>query len=169
MTAKVITATPDMTLVEAAKLMNKYRIGGLPVVRGGELAGIITERDIMQKAVAQDKRPAGVKVKELMVKKDKLVTNGKFDDIGLIAQNIAKHDLTRIPILHEGKLVGIVTNRDVLKHSTEHMAILLEQARIKGPGDIGPHYPLAHGKCDRCGAAGNLTFRDSEFLCELCP
>lgn len=168
MSSKLVTSSPDMTLIEAAKLMNKYRLGGLPVLKANKLVGIITERCIMKRVIVKDKKPGKVKVGDVMVPKSKLITGKKSDDVDLIARKMAKHDLTRIPILHNNKLVGIVTNRDVLVNSSEHMAILLEQARIKGPKDNGPHYPIAHGKCDKCGARGNLAYSTGEFLCELC-
>lgn len=167
MSTKLVAAAPNMTLIEASKLMNKYRIGGLPVLRNYKLVGMITERDIMRKAIARNKQPKKVLVKNIM-QKGKLITADKFEDIDSIARKIAKHDKTRIPIVHKNKLVGIVTNRDILKHSHEHLSILIEQARIKGPSDKGPAYPLAHGKCDNCGASGNLAFKGDKFLCEFC-
>lgn len=168
MSSNVITAASDMTLVEAAKVMNKYRLGGLPVLKNNKLVGIITERCIMKRVIAKNKLPGKVRVKEIMVPKTKLIIGEKHEDIDSIAQKMARHDLTRIPILADDKLVGIITNRDILQHSSEHINILLEQARIKGPKDKGPHYPLAHGKCEKCGASGNLAYNAGEFLCELC-
>ena len=122
----------------------------------------------MRKVIAKDKQPKKVRVKKIMTPRRKLVTAGRFDDVHSIAQKMAKHDKTRIPILEEGKLVGIVTNKDVLSNSREHMSILLEQARLKGPDDRGAAYPLAHGKCEICGSKGNLNFKENKFLCELC-
>ncbi len=166
MTSKVISAHPDMALIEAGKLMNKYRIGGLPVVKNDKLVGIITERNIMRSVIARDKKPGKVKIKDIMIKKSKLITGDKFDDIDLVAKKMTKHDITRIPVLDNGRLVGIITNRDVIKHSNEYLSVLLEQARIKGPADS--RMPLAHGKCDRCGAKGHLIAKENELLCEFC-
>lgn len=168
MSTKPVTVSPNMNLVEASRLMNKYRIGGLPVLDKGKLIGIITERDIMKKVIAKDKKPKKVLVKKIMSPKRKLITGEKFEDIDSITKKMARHDLTRIPVINEGKLIGIVTNKDILQNSREHNSILLEQARLKGPDDRGPAYPLAHGKCENCGSKGNLNFKDNKFLCELC-
>ena len=67
MNVRVATVTPDTTIKEVAKLANKYRIGGLPVInKNRKLVGIVTERDVMRKVVALNKKPSVVKVKEIM-------------------------------------------------------------------------------------------------------
>lgn len=166
MTREVVIASPEMAVVEAAKLMNSFRIGGLPVVQNGKLIGIITEREIMRKVVAANKLADKTLVKEVMVSPPRVIGNPD-EDITQIAQKMARHDVTRIPIVDKtGKILGMVTNRDVLKNSNELMDILLEQARIKGPELKGDY--AAFGKCEACGDHTHLIFQDHKFVCDNC-
>ncbi len=165
MTPRVVTATPEMTIAQVAKVMNKFRIGGLPVLKNDKLIGIITERCIMKKVIEKDMQPSKITVKNVMAKEP--VTAGPSDTITRIANLMAKRDVSRIPIVNRGKLVGIVTNKDILQHGSILMDVILEQARVKGPLD--PHCgSVAFGKCEACGQSGDLAFRGEQFLCEDC-
>ena len=66
----------------------------------------------------------------------------------------------------DGKLIGIVTNRDVIKYSHETIDLLMEQSRLKGP-QLSDHY-TAFGKCEGCGDSTHLIFQDSKFVCDNC-
>jgi CBS domain-containing protein len=165
MTGEVIIARPDMTISEAARLMNVFRIGGVPVVENGQLIGMLTERDIMQRVVAEGKKPGEILVKDTMTSPPR-VTATVYEDLSSLSEKIVKFDVTRIPIIDENKkLVGIVTNRDVLSNSKEFMEVLLEQARVKG--ELNEDY-AAFGKCEICQQASHLLFKNNRFVCDTC-
>ncbi len=169
MTPHVVTTTPNQTIVEAADIMNKFRIGGLPVIAtGNKLKGIITERIIMKHVIAANKKPGEVKVKDIMIPLKDLVTGEEKDDVEEIAKKMFKYDISRVPIVKKGKLMGIVTNKDVIEHSQDMISLLMEQARIKGPFDALKAGPVAFGKCEGCGQAGDLTLIQNKFLCDEC-
>jgi CBS domain-containing protein len=165
MTGEVVIARPDMTVAEAARLMNVFRIGGLPVVEGGKLTGMLTERDIMKHVVATNKKASEILVSDVMTTPPKAV--GTLDeDLSSLAEKITKFDVTRIPIIDDdGKLVGIVTNKDVLNNAKDYLEVLLEQAKIKG--SLRADYS-AYGKCELCGEASHLMFKDNRFVCDNC-
>ncbi len=164
MTNPIISASADMTIVEASKLMNTYRIGGLPVIENDVLVGMITERDIMRKVIAMDKQPSETLVKDIMESSLKIVGSA-HEDMNSLARKMSKYDITRIPILDGNKVIGIVTNRDILRNAPELIDIIIEQAKLKG--DIQKE-PTAYGKCENCGSVANLVFEKNSFLCELC-
>ncbi len=168
MTKEVVIARPEMTLVEAARLMNRFRIGGLPVVENGRLVGALTERTIMQRVIEADKQPSKVFVKGIMLPVKVIVRPD--EDVWTIAEHMAKRDVSRVFVCENGKkdgrLVGIVTNRDVLKYSHETVDLLVEQAKIKGPKLSGQY--TAFGKCEDCGDNTHLSYQNNKFVCDEC-
>lgn len=165
MTGEVVIARPDMSISEAARLMNIFRIGGLPVIERGELVGMLCERDIMRGVVAANKRAGEVLVADVMTSPPK-VTAKIDEDLSSLAEKIAKSDVTRIPVLDKnGKLAGIVTNRDVLLNAKEFLDVLLEQAKVKG--ELQEDY-TAYGKCELCQQTSHLFFKNNRFVCDGC-
>ena len=66
MTKKVVTIESHRTILEAARIMNEKTIEGLPVIEGGKVVGIVTERDILRRVVAKNLDPSQVLIKEVM-------------------------------------------------------------------------------------------------------
>lgn len=168
MTPHVVIATPDMGLVEAGKLMNRFRIGGLPVVdKTGKLISIITERCIMKGVIAVNKKPGSLKVKDVMVK-SKMVTGSPGESIKSIAEKMHEFDKARIPIVDkEGKLLGIITNKDIVEHSPTLTNLVLEQAKMEQAyGQFSSS--VSFGRCEHCGGVSDLFFREEKFLCGTC-
>ncbi len=166
MTKEVVIANPNMTVTEAAKLMNSFRIGGLPVVQNGVLVGIITEREIMKKVVAVNKQPDKTLVQDSMASPVRVIASPN-ETITQVARKMGRHDVSRVPIVDaSGKILGIITNKDIIKNSSELLDILLEQARIKGPNLDKQH--SAFGKCELCGDHTHLIFQNSKFVCDGC-
>ncbi len=165
MTGEVIIARPEMTITEIAKLMNSFRIGGSPVVEHGKVIGMITERDIMTKVVAANQQPSQINVGQVMTAPPKVIATID-EDMDSVAAKMAKFDVTRIPVVDdEHNLMGIVTNRDVLKNSKELINVLVEQARVKAE-TWGDH--TAFGKCELCGESTHLVFKKNQFVCDSC-
>ena len=164
MNRNLVIASPDLTISELAQLLNKFRIGGAPVVEEGRLVGVITERDLMTRVIAVDKQPSQTFVKDVMTSPPTVFAE-ESEDMNSIAYKMAKHDVTRMPIVNsENDVVGIVTNRDILKNSSELIDVLIEQARIKG---FSKEHN-AFGKCESCGDSTNLSFKKGSFLCDVC-
>jgi CBS domain-containing protein len=111
MTVSVRTISPDANMDEAAKLMRRFRIGSLVVVKDEKPVGIITERDLAYKIVAEGKMNA--KVGDIMSKDLKTIDKDKT--IVEAAKLMAAHVIRRLPVVEEGKLVGIITLEDIMK------------------------------------------------------
>ncbi len=112
MVKPVRTISPSATMAEAAKLMRKNRIGCLVVVEKDKLVGIITERDIAYKIVAEEKGP-NTPVSEAMTSELKTVDGDK--SLRDAARLMASHLIRRLPVLEGGKLVGIITIEDIMR------------------------------------------------------
>jgi CBS domain-containing protein len=120
----VKTIEPDASLAEAAKAMSEFHVGSLVVVDMKELVGIITERDII-KCVAERKNPEETKVKDAMTKKLVVATSNLT--LEEVAEILTKHRIKKLPLVEEGKVVGIVTASDLIAYEEkliEKLAIL---------------------------------------------
>jgi CBS domain-containing protein len=107
MTTDVCVVSPNNTLRDAAMLMEKMDIGSLPVGANDRLVGIITDRDIAIRAVAQGKSP-DTTVQEAMSTDIKYCYDD--EDIDHVARNMADLELRRMPVVNRNKrLVGVVS------------------------------------------------------------
>ncbi len=113
MSKKVMTATKNQYVNSAAKLMAKNDISSLVVVESKKPLGIITERDIIKKIVAQDRDPAKVKVKDIATMK--VVTINSDESTAQASNLMALGKIKQLPVLKGGKLVGIITSTDIMR------------------------------------------------------
>ena len=115
MTKDVVTCTPENTIVETARLMKTEDIGPILIVdneTSRTLVGIITDRDIVLKVVAEGQDPNTARVGDAMSKK--LVTCRADDDVDVAMQAMAQFQLRRIPVVEDNmRLVGIISQADV--------------------------------------------------------
>lgn len=115
MTKNPVCCQPDDTAVKAAQLMKGKDIGSIPVIEDDEtrkLVGIITDRDLALKIVAEGRDPNTAKVKDVMT--HNVVTCRGDDDLQKALDAMAHHQLRRIPVIdHDDKIVGIIAQADV--------------------------------------------------------
>ncbi len=110
--------TPDTVVTEAAQLMESEDVGSLPILNGDQLAGVITDRDIVVRAVAKGKDPRGMPVRE--VASGEPVTVYADDDLSTALQIMATQQVRRLPVVDEEKrLVGILSQADVALEAKE--------------------------------------------------
>ena len=118
MTKDPRTVTPDTGLQEVARLMQSEDVGIIPVVEAGgnNLLGVVTDRDIALRVVAEGKDATTTKVSDVM---SKGVTTCKQDDsVDDVMELMGKEQLRRVPIVDErGALVGIVAQADVVREA----------------------------------------------------
>ncbi|HET9506641.1 MAG TPA: CBS domain-containing protein [Gaiellaceae bacterium] len=111
MTPDPTTVEPGTSAQDAARKMKSEDVGSLPIVDGGRLVGMITDRDLALRLVAEGKS-ADTAVGELGSRE--LVTIDPQQDLGEAARLMSEHQLRRLPVCEEdGKLVGILAQADV--------------------------------------------------------
>lgn len=118
MTSSVATITADEPLSAAARLMDKERVGALPVIDDKQLVGILTDRDIVVRAVAKGESP-DVPVKTVMTS---LVVRycHEHDDCHEVARNMADWKVLRLPVFDDNnRIVGIVSAGDLQMRAAE--------------------------------------------------
>ena len=115
MTKDVVVCTPENTVSEVARLMKTEDIGPVLIVDNEQsktLVGILTDRDIVLKVIADGHDPKTTRVGEFMSKK--LVTCYADDDVEIAMKSMAQFQLRRIPVVGENmQLVGIISQADV--------------------------------------------------------
>ena len=103
---------PEETLVDAAALMRQLDVGVLPVCNEGEVIGMITDRDIAIRAVAEARPPTTTRVREIM--SPKTVSVFEDQDVDEVVQVMERHQIRRAPVMsRENRLVGIVSLGDI--------------------------------------------------------
>jgi CBS domain-containing protein len=112
MNTDVKTIKPDESVQKAAEIMKEFRIGSLIVITGTKLVGIITERDILNGVVAEDKVPSEVKVEDVMTREVIMVSPemGIEEAVDLMMEKKIK----KLPVVSSDKLIGIVTVTDII-------------------------------------------------------
>jgi CBS domain-containing protein len=112
MSRDVQLANPSQTLQEAARMMADLDVGAIPVAENDRLVGMLTDRDITVRAVAQGKNPAQCKIGECMTSDIKYVFEDETTDD--LARNMSTLQIRRLPVLNrEKRLVGIVSLGDL--------------------------------------------------------
>jgi CBS domain-containing protein len=114
MTPSPTACNPQHTAVDAAELMRREDCGLLPVISedGKKLIGVLTDRDIVLKVIAEGRDPRGTAVSEVMT--TDLVTCLPQENVEMAMEQMATRQVRRIPIVdRDGSLVGIVAQADV--------------------------------------------------------
>ena len=114
MNPKVITVEPGASASLAAKLLSRYNVGALPVCGADrKLRGIVTDRDIVLRCVAPEEDPAQTPVRDIMSRSPATLTPSQ--DVHAAAMTMAAHQVRRLPVVENSKLVGIVSLGDLAK------------------------------------------------------
>jgi len=121
MTKTVITIDKDSSVHEVAKIMSEKGIGCIIVTDNDAPVGMTTERDILRRVVAKGLHASKIKMNEIM-SKPLITINGSMPIINAI-RLMEKNNVRRLPIVEKGKLIGIVTQRDLLRVLAFHVMI----------------------------------------------
>jgi len=117
MTKNPRTVSPDQTIQDAAKIMRDEDTGVVPITESENLTGVITDRDIVIRAVAEG-RDGQTTVRE--VASQDVVTIDPQQDLDEALRLMAQHQVRRLPVVEEdGRLVGIVSQADVARHGDD--------------------------------------------------
>ncbi len=108
----VYSIDADSTVLEAARFMMERRIGALPVLREGQLVGIFSERDVMNRVVAVGRMPGTTKVSEVMTANPKSVSVSETVENCLYLMR--EFGFRHLPIVDGKELKGLVSSRDIL-------------------------------------------------------
>jgi CBS domain-containing protein len=115
MTPSPRSVSKDASVVEAARLMIAEDVGSLPVVRGSELVGIVTDRDLVAEVMAKELDPNKTLVADVCSEEPTVVSPDEPLDATL--HRMASERVRRLPVVEQGRLVGILSEADVARHA----------------------------------------------------
>ncbi len=120
----VVTTTPHASVYEALALMAQNDIGALPVLKGGRLVGVLSERDYARGVVLRGRSSRDMAVAELMTEPVVVSRENTIEDcMALMTRERVRH----LPVIEGAALVGIVTIGDVVKQIMSEQALLIHE------------------------------------------
>lgn len=121
----VYSIAPTASVLEAVRLMAAKNIGGLLVLEGGNVVGVVTERDLARKAFLTAKPPQDTPVREIMTTQVMYVSPDRTSEecMALMTENRFRH----LPVLDKGRLVGLVSIGDLVKDVISEQRFTIEQ------------------------------------------
>lgn len=109
---KPVTASAEITVAAAARLMKEHRIGAILVIHEGQLAGIFTERDALFRVIAEGRNPAKTRVAEVMTANPRTITPDR--PFGHALHLMYEGGFRHVPVVDNGRPLGVVSARDAL-------------------------------------------------------
>jgi signal-transduction protein with cAMP-binding, CBS, and nucleotidyltransferase domain len=156
MTTKPVSVKLDSTATEAAKNMRKFKVGSALVKDGDEIVGIVTELDFVEKLIAKGLNPNDTLVADICEKD--LITISPDKDIYDAMIVLKEEDIRRLPVKENGKIIGMLTMKDILKIEPQLFEVTLEtiQLREESTKPVPDYSNKEEGMCESCG---NFSYR----------
>jgi CBS domain-containing protein len=117
MTQNPTSCDPSTTAVEAAKVMASEDVGSVPVVKDGRLVGLVTDRDLVVRLLAEGRDPNSATLGEIA--SSDLETVSPDDDLDTVLRKMASSQVRRLPVVEGDQLVGIVAQADVARQGDD--------------------------------------------------
>lgn len=154
------------SILDVAKIMKDNDVNSVIVIDGSKPIGIITERDIVVKALA-----SGIDVNcsvSTIMSKSLIIINPSIRIVDA-ARIMVKNDIRRLIVVNGGSIVGIVTEKDILKVTPEIIDILIESVKVNYNFETEFQSGGIAGYCDNCSEwSDDLIEINGEYLCSEC-
>jgi len=167
MKRNVITVDPELTISDTAKIMTNNRVGSVIVIdKKMRPVDIITDDDVVG-LIAAGKNPKKTKVKDVPTKR-KLISASPDEDVLKITKRMIKNGIKRLPVIKNGKLQGIVSDKEILLTAPELLEIMSEKLRARIDMVAQPDQTIS-GICENCESySDELKNVGGRWLCEDC-
>jgi CBS domain-containing protein len=171
MTREPITIEPNANLLECAKKMVRKRVGSLLIINKKEFMGFISEKDILWALIKKSKDDLS-KINVIDISPKKISKIKPSSTIEEAVKKMKKLKLDRLPVVHEGELVGVITIRDILSFHPEFHPELKEFSQIREEArklkSVKNKDNIRQGICEECGKQDVLHEFNGTFICESC-
>ena len=122
---QVHSIAPEQTVLEALRIMAEKNVGALPVIEGGQVIGVFSERDYARKMVLQGRSSVGTPVR--MIMSAPVVTADSQQSIDRCMEVMTQSHLRHLPVLDNGQLIGLLSIGDLVKEAIVEQADLIRQ------------------------------------------
>ncbi len=119
MTKRVVTVERDASVMDVMKKMFDNAISSVIVESGDKGYGIITRKDIIAKVIAKGRDPESMNVGDIL--SEPLITVPPETDLREVAKMMAENNIRRLPIMEDGKIIGLVSSGDILKFEAKRI------------------------------------------------
>lgn len=174
MTRTPITIGPKKSLHDAAKIMVKKRVGFIPIVDNKKLVGILSQKDILWAILKQPKQDLS-KIKVIDISPRKIATIKPSANLKETIEKMKKTKFEKLPVILNGKLVGIITSKDILSFNPAAYPELEEIKQIREESEKLKRIKLAkerksfyEGVCEECGNFETLFKINGVLMCDSC-
>ena len=167
MKKNVITTDPGLSMADVAKIMTNNRVGSVVIMSKDQPNGIVTDSDIVT-VVAKGLNPKKVKVKDAPKKRKGFIHAGPNESVMSVARKMIKSGVKRVPVIENGKLMGMVSDKEILLVSPELINILSEKLKIRVDRVADPTREIS-GICENCESySDHLVNVSGHWVCENC-
>lgn len=165
MNSPVISALPQDTVKDISIRMKDEGIGSIIIMEAEKPVGIVTDWDIVSKAVVKDIKPSMLKASDIM---QELRTVEGEEGVTEAARILRQHNIKRLGVVYKNRLVGIISTSDVIAVTPDLVDVISEKAAIIR-GEVGRSAGNISGYCDECGEWSDLLkYEEGTFTCEEC-
>lgn len=167
MTQNPIKIGANATLRNAANLMADMHVGSLLVEHNKKIVGVMSEQDIVRKAVAKG-NVGKFLVKHIM--EEELITISPEKDIFEAITVMRDNNIRHLPVMQDGKFYGLVTTKDILKIEPDLFELMVDRIELKEE-KRKPIYNISEreGICELCGEySEEIQPRDGSLMCSRC-
>jgi len=161
-----VIVSPDITVQEAAALMRSHKVDSC-FVGSEKPLGIVTERDIVRKVVAENIHPSDITIDNIMT--TPIVVINPFASLQDALQMMKRCNVRRLPVIEHDRLIGVITHEDILRITPVLKEISHEWYAISQRDESYYKKQVFSGICEDCGTLSTqLRNIDGRLLCEDC-
>ena len=173
MTQNPVCAKDNINLLNAAKKMIRRRVGSLILLNKKDIVGIITQRDILWALVKKSKKDLS-KIKAIDISPKRVATIRPTASLKEVIEKMNKFKFERLPVAQKGKIIGMITVKDILNFhpevypELEEFSKIREEARKIRRQKKAKEKGFVQGICEECGERDYLYRVNGMLICESC-
>lgn len=169
-----LMVAPEISLLECAKKLVRKKAESLILAVEDNLKGFISAQDILWAVIKKDKKDLA-KIKASDISPKKIITIRPEASLEDAIKRMKKYKFHRLPVVKEGKIVGVITLRDILNYypgldtDFKEMEMIKEETKsLEKLENEGENRVVSDGICEECGARGPLYRMNGMLVCSSC-